>query len=190
VFKVLEHDQGAQQWFFGQFKDIVWKLINALSKELSQRGGAAATEQDEGPRVWTGLGRPAAEDTFQKAFWHLFQKLPQWSGGNLYAWVRRCTTIYLISRLRKNRRGIELQRLGERDPAGSSSDNPETKLAVLECLEKVLRGLGPELRQLLEMFRAGQSPEQKCKALGVSRRTYFKRLAEIKDRLKDCLEEE
>jgi RNA polymerase sigma factor (sigma-70 family) len=190
VFKVLEHDPSAQQQFFDQFRRAVWKLVNKFSKPNPQSGADARTSSTQAKKVRQSPGQPDAEDIFQETFWHLFQKLPHWSGGSLYAWVTKSGTNFILSRLRPRRKGVDVQRLGEVEPAGPSSDDPGVKVAVDECFERLLRELDPEQRRLLDMVLARQALEQILTTLRIKRRTYFNRMKQIREMLKKCLEDD
>lgn len=141
-------------------------------------------------RILGGQESSYIEDAVQETFYAVFAKLAQWQGGNLAAWVGTIAArraLDLRRRLRRTR--AEKTGLDVTDFPAPTQDASTTDLATLrQAIERARGGMTTRQQQVLDGLLGGRTRDELAAQLGVSPRTVYYELGEIRRRLRNSLD--
>ena len=140
-------------------------------------------------RVLDAPDRSYVEDAVQEALYAVFAKLSQWRGRNLAAWIGTIAARRAIDLRRRLRRAriatshLEASELAARPASHGTSGQSELRDAIAAARER----LTDRQRRVLDALVNGGSRAEIAEELGVSARTVYYELAEIRRQFRDLL---
>jgi RNA polymerase sigma factor (sigma-70 family) len=129
------------------------------------------------------------EDARQAAFVRIFRGLDQWEGRAPFChWL-----LVVADRAVRQYKASIMRTRGQSNPLGADEPvdprPPDITLEVRDCIKTAYEQFPEEWRLIYDLTVQGMSREQIAKTLGKSLRTIQNRLKEIRDQLRNCLEQ-
>jgi len=140
-------------------------------------------------RILSGSDRSCVEDAVQEAFYAIFAKLGQWQGQNLPAWIGAVAARRAMD-VRRRLRRTRAEKTGLDDTVFASlpaASRPADLADLREAMYKARGALTARQRRVLDALLKGMTRDQIARELGVSPRTVYYDLGEIRRHVADFL---